>query len=659
MTPSFRQQLMKMKKKILIVEDEFVVANDLGIMLEASGYETTGIAVSVNAAMEEIAKNIPDLVLLDIQLQGTLSGIDLARQLKARHIAFVYLSANSDQKTLQKAKATEPYGFLVKPVRSRDLLVTLDIACYRHEHGLEAFLFRKDRLRRELALLVNEQNDRATILARFAESLQMVVPFDFLCFACSTQNAGYQFCGLNRSGFNEYQEINKTGLGNIAAKSISEVDLLLSTAAVHQPMQRFTEDTYIHLMGEDPLANVLHRAYAFQSVIRGSIGSPALPHCRVYVFNKEANRLDDRQVAVVEEIRDLLVKLIAGVSQEKRTIPAHMGTGVGNAARPVLDKFIGKSKSISHCLDLVAQVAPLNTSVLITGESGTGKELFAEAIYQLSQRNRQPFIRINCAALPYTLIESELFGYEKGAFTGALTSRMGKFEAASGGTIFLDEIGEMSLDVQAKLLRVLQEKKVQRVGSHKMIEADVRIIAATNRDLEKAVAEHRFRLDLYFRLNVFPIQLPSLRDRKEDIALLADHLGRHIARAMGREYHGIAPGMMEALEQYEWPGNVRELENVIERTLIISGSNKPMTLLQPLTSLRTPADTLTTPGKFSTIDEIKQRQELDERLLIETALRETKGKIRGPGGAAEKLDIKPTTLESRLIRLGIRKESFQ
>jgi len=195
-----------MKKRILIVEDEFVVANDLEIMLEASGYETMGIAVSVNAAMEEIAKNIPDLVLLDIQLQGTLSGIDLARQLKARHIAFVYLSANSDQTTLQKAKATEPYGFLVKPVRPKDLLVTLDIACYRHEHSLESLLFRKDQLRRELALLVNEQYDQATALSGFAKSLQVVVPFDFLCFTFSTQNAGHQFFGLYRSGFDEYRQ---------------------------------------------------------------------------------------------------------------------------------------------------------------------------------------------------------------------------------------------------------------------------------------------------------------------------------------------------------------------------------------------------------------------------------------------------------------------
>lgn len=642
-----------MKKKILIVEDEFVVANDLEIMLESAGYETTGIAVSVQAAMEQIAKNIPDLVLLDIQLQGTLSGIDLARLLKARHIAYVYLSANSDHNTLQMAKATEPYGFLVKPVRPKDLLVTLDIACYRHEHSLESFLFRKERLRRDLALLANEQ-DRAMRLSRFAETLQMIVSFDLLCFVWSTHNEDHQFRALFRSGFNEYQEINKTALGNIAIKSSSEIDLLLSDMPAAQSMQAFNEDAYLHFLEEDRLADLLHRCYHFQSAIRGSVDLPASSQGRVYIFNKAANRFDDRHVSVVEEIRELTGRLMMEEREEKKVLLGRASTG-----SPMVEKFIGKSKSISHCLDMVAQVAPLNTSVLITGESGTGKELFAEAIHQLSQRNRQPFIKINCAALPYSLIESELFGYEKGAFTGALTNRIGKFEAASGGTIFLDEIGEMSMDVQAKLLRVLQEKKVQRVGSHKMIAADVRIIAATNRDLVKAVAEHRFRLDLYFRLNVFPIQLPPLRDRKEDIPLLVDHLGRQIAGAMGRDYPGVTAEMMAALVQYDWPGNVRELENVIERALIVSAPNKAMNLQQPLSSQGTAGDAFSPSQKFSTIDEIKQRQEQYERELIEAALRESAGKIRGTGGAAEKLDIKPTTLESKLIRLGIRKEDFQ
>lgn len=648
-----------MKKKILIVEDEFIVANDLAIMLEASGYEMLGIAISAKAAMEEIAKNIPDIVLLDIQLQGPESGIDLAGKLKTMHIAFVYLSANSDQVTLFKAKATEPYGFLVKPVRSKDLLVTLDIACYRHEHSRESYLFRKDRLRRELAALATDESGRVPILSRFAELLQVVIPFDFICFVLFNRSAGYEFHGLYRSGFNEYQDIDKAGLSNITAKSPAEIDLLLSNVPANREIQFFAGESYSQLLKEDQLAYVLDLCYSFQSVIRGVIEVPAAAHCRMYVCSRESNRFDDRHLSVIEEVQDLIGRLLTGLGPERKGTSIPVEKGRDNLSHSLVERFIGRSKSISHCLDLVAQVAPLNTSVLITGESGTGKELFAEAIHELSQRKTQPFIKINCAALPYTLIESELFGYEKGAFTGALTSRVGKFEAASGGTIFLDEIGEMNLDVQAKFLRVLQEKKVQRVGSHKMIETDVRIIAATNRNLEEAVAEHRFRLDLYFRLNVFPIQLPPLRHRKEDIALLADHLGRQIAKGMGRTYCGISDEMMDALKQYDWPGNVREMENVIERALIVSGSNKPMTLLQPLVGIVTSVEPAIPAPKFTTIDEIKQRQEQFEKELLEAALREAGGRVRGPGGAAEKLDIKPTTLESKLIRFGIRKEDFK
>ena len=674
-----------MKKKILIVEDEFVVANDLAITLEAAGYETLGIAVSAIAAMDEISKATPDLVLLDIQLQGAESGIDLARKLKALNIGFVYLSANSDQSTLQRARATEPYGFLVKPVRAKDLMVTLDIACYRHEHSLESFLFRKDRLRRELLVLGSEQEHRANILTRFAESLQVVVPFDLLCFAWSTAGAGaeHQFRGLLRIGFTEYQDIDKSGLINIAAKREAETDSLLSGSLLTPEMQHFAERSYGLLLEQDRLAGLLDRCYHFRSAIRGAIELPALPNCKMYIFNREPDQFDDRHLSVLEGMQNLIGKLLTGSDHGRRPLPAEAGparvgpasmgsAGVGPASAPIFGKFIGRSRAISHCLDLVAQVAPGDTSVLITGESGTGKELFAEAIHELSQRKGRPFIKINCAALPYNLIESELFGYEKGAFTGAMTSRVGKFEAASGGTIFLDEIGDMDLEVQAKLLRVLQEKEIQRVGSNKVIEADVRIIAATNRDLEKAVAEHRFRLDLYFRLNVFPIQLPALRDRMEDIALLTEHIGKRIAGAMGREYMGIGGEMMHALKQYDWPGNVRELENVIERALITSGPNRPMFLLQPLTGLgaafeplapagRTiPTEPLVSAtGKTITIEEIKQRQEQFERELIEAAMREAKGKVRGPGGAAERLDIKPTTLESKLIRLGMRKEDFR
>jgi DNA-binding NtrC family response regulator len=322
------------KDKILIVEDEFIVAYDLKIMLTKAGYLVAGIATSVERARQLIEQKKPDWVLLDIILKGDETGIDLARELLQKRIPFLFISANTDQTTLEAAKATQPYGFLVKPFRERDLFVMLDIARYRY--GIEM---------------------------------------------------GY---------------INDTPSEN--------------------------------------------------------------------------------QKSVVE-----------------------------------IEGIIGNSKVLLDSLAKIKIVAPTNTSVIILGESGTGKERVAQAIHQQSARKNQPLVTINCAALPFNLIESELFGHEKGAFTGANQKRIGKFEQAHGGTIFLDEIGELPLDAQVKLLRVLQEKEIERIGSDTTIKVDVRIIAATNRNLEQEVSEGRFRLDLYYRLNVFPIALPALRERKEDI----------------------------------------------------------------------------------------------------------------------------------------------
>ncbi|HEY9257519.1 sigma-54 dependent transcriptional regulator, partial [Chitinophaga sp.] len=331
---------MKGQEKILIVEDEFIVGNDLRMMLLKGGYDVCGIAASVEQARMLIEEKKPDWVLLDIILKTPTSGIELAKELLHRKIPFLYISANTNQQTLEAAKATQPYGFLVKPFRERDLFVMLDIARYRHAM--------------ESGMVKNE---------------------------------------------------------GIAAR---------------------VEDT------PDP-------------------------------------------------------------------------------------DIIGNSVAIRKALDQVKAVAPTNTSVLLLGESGTGKERFAHAIHKKSLRKNKPFITVNCAALPVSLLESELFGHERGAFTGAVQKRIGKFEQANGGTLFLDEIGELPLEAQVKLLRALQEREIEKLGGDKPVKVDVRVIAATNRNLEKEVADGKFRLDLYYRLNVFPIELPPLREHKEDIKALAFH----------------------------------------------------------------------------------------------------------------------------------------
>jgi len=292
--------------------------------------------------------------------------------------------------------------------------------------------------------------------------------------------------------------------------------------------------------------------------------------------------------------------------------------------------------------------APDDTSILILGESGTGKERIAHTIHKLSPRKSKPIVTVNCAALPITLIESELFGHEKGAFTGANDRRIGKFEQADGGTIFLDEIGELPLEAQVKLLRVLQEREIERLGGSVTKKINVRIITATNRNLEKEVAEGRFRLDLYYRLNVFPIELPALRQRKDDIPLLANYFITKYARKSNKAITGISEEVMGELREYEWPGNIRELEHLIERSIL-------MTTGDTITKVDIP---VITAAQYTSTDENFRVKTLDEmeRDHILTILKMCRGKIFGPGGAAEVLNIPSTTLNSKIKKLGIKYE---
>jgi PAS domain S-box-containing protein len=313
------------------------------------------------------------------------------------------------------------------------------------------------------------------------------------------------------------------------------------------------------------------------------------------------------------------------------------------------EEIVGQSPALTAVLDNVRRVAATDATVLITGETGTGKELIARAIHSSSRRKEKPLIKINCAALPAGLVESELFGHEKGAFTGAIARRVGRFELAHGGTIFLDEIGELPADAQAKLLRVLQEREFERVGGTAPIKVDVRVLAATNRDLLKAVREKTFREDLYYRLSVFPVQLPPLRDRKEDIPPLALFLVNKFAARIGRQIDGVERETMRRLLAYPWPGNVRELENVIERavilaagpTLAIGADVLPGVVEPPTWEDQAPAQAATL--------------EATEREHILTVLGQTSWVVEGPRGAAKILGLHPNTLRSRMKKLGIRR----
>src|SRR3984893_17615026 len=315
------------------------------------------------------------------------------------------------------------------------------------------------------------------------------------------------------------------------------------------------------------------------------------------------------------------------------------------------EEIVGSSEVLRRVLAQVDKVAPTDSTVLIFGETGTGKELIARSIHKRSKRSQRAFIAVNCAAIPPSLIASELFGHEKGAFTGAAQRRLGRFEAADGGTIFLDEVGELPLETQITLLRALQDKKNERVGSSQSIAVDIRVLAATNRNLNAAIAAGTFRQDLFYRLNVVPIEIPSLRERKDDIPLLLEYLIDRYAQTAGKKIRKMERKTLELFEAYDWPGNIRELQNVVERAVILS--DKTTFSVDETWFAKAPPKPSRPTVPFA--DDLSRR----EREMIETALLESKGKISGPSGAAAKLGIPRQTLDSRIKVLGVDKYRFK
>jgi len=324
----------------------------------------------------------------------------------------------------------------------------------------------------------------------------------------------------------------------------------------------------------------------------------------------------------------------------------------GDQAEGRFDRLIGNSATLEFVLEQLEQVAPTDSTVLIAGETGTGKELIAHAIHNASQRCGSAFIKLNCAAIPLDLLESDLFGHEKGAFTGAIAQKIGRFEMADKGTLFLDEVGDIPPGLQPKLLRVLQEQEFERLGSGRTHKVDVRLVAATNRDLVKMVARGQFRSDLYYRLNVFPIFLPSLRERREDIPALVTHFVKQFSHRMGKQVDSISPETMAAFQWHSWPGNIRELQNLVERAVILSRGG---VLANPLhnnqTELMIPSPHHTRTFRSMTLE--------DFRALIVETLDQVGWVVGGPSGAAAKLGLKRTTLLAKMRRMGISRPIHQ
>jgi transcriptional regulator with GAF, ATPase, and Fis domain len=389
-------------------------------------------------------------------------------------------------------------------------------------------------------------------------------------------------------------------------------------------------------LGEEPIAVLNFRQdHQNLSAIQMPLFKSICSQLAITVSNIIANEKISNQLNEINRFKQQLEDEKIYLTEEIETIQNHT-------------EILGQSDEIKKVFRMVTQVASSDSTVLILGETGTGKELIARAIHNGSPRKGKLMVKVNCAALPANLIESELFGHERGSFTGATERRIGKFELANHGTLFLDEIGEMPLELQVKLLRALQEKEIERVGGATTIKTNVRIIAATNRNLEELMAEGRFRSDLYYRLNIFPIQLPPLRERREDIPLLTSHFIYRFAKKTGRRINTISNRAMQELLKYNWPGNIRELEHLIERSILLAtGDTIQQIQLPSLNSNKTQPDKA---------DMVIKTIDVNERDHILNILKYCKGKISGAGGAADLLGVPASTLHSKMKRLGIKKD---
>ncbi|MBO2012120.1 sigma 54-interacting transcriptional regulator [Hymenobacter negativus] len=642
------------QQTVLIVEDEFAVANDLRLILERAGYRTSGPAYSVAEALEISQQHRPDLVLLDIHLQGPETGIDFARYLNTEQIPFVFVSANTNTSVLDEVKDTQPYGFLVKPFREKDVLVALEIAYYRHANRVEVRLREEQNLQLKLLSTLTEVGEWEQCLQKVARSFEPFIPFDYLVIGLETDEIlnTFRSCSFFRIGTDEYQMIRPENFLQMTGLTLEKYQRIRRQVP-YNGLAAYNGTDFELFCQQNPLLQLIANTFRLQSHLMMPLKTAQNGGFFIAFYSRQPQPYQPQHVSLLQQLQPALTvtvdRLLAfdkieQLSEQLRQENLYLAEEVKTGAN--YEEIIGASPTLLHVFKSIGQVAPTDYSVLVMGETGTGKELIARAVHNRSGRKGKALIKVNCAALPPNLIESELFGHEKGSFTGAFEKRIGKFELAHGGTIFLDEIGELPLELQPKLLRVLQEKEIERIGGRGPIPCNVRIIAATNRRLQEEVEAGRFRADLYYRLNVFPIQLPPLRDRREDLPLLTAHFLQKIAKNLGKQLTGISETSLQQMQAYHWPGNIRELEHLLERAAIMA-TTPTVSLAEPL---------LAPPPAETTPILVAKPREQAERENVLAALRATNYRIRGENGAAVLLNVKPTTLEAQMVRLGIKRE---
>jgi len=646
-----------MKQQVLIVEDEFIVANHIRTLLIKADYEVCGIAASVSEAKELIDKKKPAWVLLDIFLQDGSIGTDLGVFLNDKGIAFIYISANTNFEILEKAKATHPYGFLVKPFQERDLLTMMEIAREKHLNQIQFNQQLQLVLQNQLELIANSFLTTDEKLAKIPGLYQPLIPFDLLTLSISKNQLSIEEIAFVRSGFNEYQVLNNKDYKDRLGLTAKDIGKYRETDYLNIEKKIYSSAEYNTLKSKEPLEKSVSENFQVESKLYYPIEMKNGNYSSISFYSRKCDFYKIVHLSFLTKALKQLSYFIDTLNQgNKDTIndaayetEKKTGAATTKPAYPEIAGIIGKSLCLLNVLDNVSMVAPSQTSVLILGESGTGKERIAQCIHQLSPRKSKPIITVNCGALQKDLIESELFGHVKGAFTGALENRIGKFELANGGSIFLDEVGELTLDAQVKLLRVLQEREIEHVGGSQSIKVNVRVIAATNRNLEKEVAAGRFRLDLYYRLNVFPIDLPALRERKDDIPILAEHFLQKFSTLMGKEKPALSRNVLKQMNSYHWPGNIRELEHLMERSLLLCKGPE-------LSEIHFPVNAKEIYNNSIDDSSLKTLEQMEADYIL-SVLRKVKGKIGGAGGAAEILGLPSSTLNSRIKKLGIHKES--
>jgi DNA-binding NtrC family response regulator len=637
--------------KVLIVEDQFLEANNLKIILEKAGHQVCGVARSVDQALNCLKKTIPDIVMLDIFLKGDLTGIQLAYTLDKQNIPFIYLSANSNESTLEEAKLTQPYGFLVKPFRERELLITLDIAMYRYKQNQELINRQEKWLSSLLMSIINIGAAKNQKLLLLAKAFTSFLPFDYLVIDTDLSDKSIKpvYC-FQRSEVDDYISLEVEECLRRSKLTAESLYVLRKNDAFYDEPFFLNSKDFLTESLRNTASEKIRKAHGFQSKLWVRLGVGRDAEMSITFYSLEAESYTTYHLDLMNSLRSLLTNVIVAIKTSQTEVgvaavhvPAIPATQM---LKPKIAGIIGNSPRLLEALDKVTQVAPFESTVLILGETGVGKEGLVQAIHELSQRKSKPLIKVNCAAIPVSLIESELFGHERGSFTGATDRRIGKFEQAQDGTLFLDEIGEMPLEVQSKLLRAIQEKEIERVGGRGTIKTNVRIIAATNRKLLKEVADGKFRMDLYYRLNVFPITLAPLRDRREDIPALVNHFLQMNGKMTGNLATRLLPEAMRQLVNYSWPGNIRELQHLIERHVVLA-KNSLITSFD----LSTDSDEIYFEQSEKNI-EFRPIAEMDREHIL-AVLKRCNGKISGRGGAAELLQLPPTTLNSKMKKLGI------